>query len=393
MHRPVLGGSRITSAAGIHPGGLAKALVSGIEAQFVKEFKTLQEVLMTDDGPQPELPGVTKADHSETEEQLVPAEDQPEISAGVKLAVKKLHDATGHRDNKRLARALVLAGAPAEVVVAAEAHKCDLCAEQRPPKSRRPASLPTPRDTGDQVHLDLVEVFDVHGRKYYVVHVVDWHWATRFQMARLLPNRSSEEVICFLREMWWPIFGPPRVLVADQARELMSHDCEGFCSENEVLLWHTAVQASWQNGACERGGGILKCLIATVVKKHSVGTFSEMATAVHEATNAYNHDVSEAGVSPAQAALGKQPRMVGDVWGGFHARLSEHGLIDAVPHLARRLALRETAKVAMTRRHFSRAIRHAEVAKFTFGVKDGMGLPCLWQKKAAPMLLRVSRVS
>ena len=301
------------------------------------------------------------------------------------MAVKKLHDATGHRDNKRLARALVLAGAPAEVVVAAKAHKCDLCAEQRPPKSRRPASLPTPRDTGDQVHLDLVEVFDVHGRKYYVVHVVDW--ATRFQMARLLPNRSSEEVIRFLREMWWPIFGPPRVLVADQARELMSHDCEGFCSENGVLLWHAAVQASWQNGACERGGGILKCLIATVVKKHSVGTFSEMATAVHEATNAYNHDVSEAGVSPAQAALGKQPRMVGDVWGGFHARLSEHGLIDAVPHLARRLALRETAKVAMTRRHFSRAIRHAEVAKFTFGVKDGMGLPCLWQKKAAPMLL------
>ena len=66
-----------------------------------------------------------------------------------------------------------------------------------PSKVKRPASLPTPRDTGDQVHLDLVEVFDVHGRKYYVVHVVDWHWATRFQMARLLPNRSSEEVICF----------------------------------------------------------------------------------------------------------------------------------------------------------------------------------------------------
>ena len=143
------------------------------------------------------------------------------------MAVKKLHDATGHRDNKRLARALVLAGAPAEVVVAAKAHKCDLCAEQRPPKSRRPASLPTPRNTGDQVHLDLVEVFDVHERTYRVVHVVDW--ATRFQMARLLPSHSTEEVICFLREMWWPIFGPPRVLVADQARELISHDFEAFC--------------------------------------------------------------------------------------------------------------------------------------------------------------------
>jgi hypothetical protein len=50
VHRPVLGGRRITSAAGIYPRDLAKALVSGIEAQFVKEFKTLQEVLMTDDG-------------------------------------------------------------------------------------------------------------------------------------------------------------------------------------------------------------------------------------------------------------------------------------------------------------------------------------------------------
>ena len=112
VHRPVLGGSRITSAAGIYPRGLAKALVSGIEAQFVKEFKTPQEVLMTDDGPQPELPTIAKADHSESEEELVPAEGQPKISAGVKVAVKKLHEATGHRDNKRLARALVLAGSP-----------------------------------------------------------------------------------------------------------------------------------------------------------------------------------------------------------------------------------------------------------------------------------------
>ena len=88
-----------------------------------------------------------------------------------------------------------------------------------------------------------------------------------------------------------------------------------------------------------------------------------MAAAIHEATTAYNHDVNEAGVSAAQGALGKQPRMVGDVLGDFHSRLSEHGLLDAVPHLARRLALRETAKVAMTRLHFSRAIRRAEVAR------------------------------
>ena len=41
---------------------------------------------------------------------------------------------------------------------------------------------------------------------------------------------------------------------------------------------------------------------------------------------AYNQDINEAGCSPMQAALGRQPRMVGDVLGGIQQRLAEHGL-------------------------------------------------------------------
>ena len=79
--------------------------------------------------------------------------------------MKRLHESTGHRSNKRLARALVLAGAPREVVHAAKCHRCSLCDEKKPPKARRPASLPTPRDVGDQVHIDVLEVFDNFERK------------------------------------------------------------------------------------------------------------------------------------------------------------------------------------------------------------------------------------
>ena len=56
-----------------------------------------------------------------------------------------------------------------------------------------------------------------------------------------------------------------------------------------MLLWHTAVQAPWQNGVCERGGGVLKALLATVVKKHSVVNFDEMELALAESVTAYNH--------------------------------------------------------------------------------------------------------
>ena len=50
-------------------------------------------------------------------------------------------------------------------------------------------------------------------------------------------------------------------------------------------------------------------------------------------------------------------------WEDFNKGLQNHGLVDQVPHLARRLALRETAKVAMLRLHFSRSIRRGELAK------------------------------
>lgn len=66
-------------------------------------------------------------------------------------------------------------------------------------------------------------------------------------------------------------------------------------------------------------------------------------------------DINEAGVSPSQAVIGRQPRQIGDVIGGsIQSRLAERGLSEAPGPLARQLALRETAKVAMTRLHFSR---------------------------------------
>lgn len=43
-----------------------------------------------------------------------------------------------------------------------------------------------------------------------------------------------------------------------------------------------------------------------------------MAAAVREATAAYSNDVNKAGVCPAQASLGKRPRMSGDVLGRFY---------------------------------------------------------------------------
>ena len=372
-HDLVIGGVKVTERAGHYPRELAKALVSGMEGEFNNQFvikgqkKKPHDALAAEDG---EAEGEVVSDGSSQAEEVrsdssddgfAKEEKEAKIPAVVRQAVRRLHENTGHRSNKRLARALVLAGAPNEVVRAARSLKCSICDEKRAPKARRPASLPVPKDVSDQVHIDIFEMLDVMEERFYVVHCIDF--ASRFQMAEVLHNKSTESVTHFLKTRWFPIFGSPRVLVADQGREFISWQFEELCAQHSILLWHCAVQAPWQNGICERGGGVLKAIASAVIKSQSITGYEEMQLAMQEAVTAYNHDINDVGVSPAQAALGKQPRMQGDVLGDFGQRLAEHGLMDSKPSLARQLAMREVAKVAMTRLHFSRSLRKGFMAR------------------------------
>ena len=63
-------------------------------------------------------------------------------------------------------------------------------------------------------------------------------------------------------------------------------------------------QAPWQNGVYKTGGGILKAIGTAIIKSQSLLGAEEADQAVQEAVTAYNSDINEAGVTPAQAALG-----------------------------------------------------------------------------------------
>ena len=84
------------------------------------------------DGDVPEVddgPGPLESSGSENEDGI--PQESLKVPAAIKTAVKRLHETTGHRSNRRLARALVLSGAPREVVHAAKVHRCSVCDESR----------------------------------------------------------------------------------------------------------------------------------------------------------------------------------------------------------------------------------------------------------------------
>jgi len=87
--------------------------------------------------------------------------------------------------------------------------------------------------------------------------------------------------------------------------------------------------------------------------------------AIGEAVSAYSTDSDESGVSPLQLVAGRKPRVAGDVLNNFSGHPAEHSLLEADASMARQAAIRETARVAMVRLHYSRGLRQAELGRST----------------------------
>ena len=195
-HAPVLGGVKVTARAGLYPRALASAIVRGIEGQFESEYRP-REVLASEAVPADEEVGFGDEsalgfrgdEFSEDDVDDGQSDGKIVIPAAVKQTIKRLHENTGHRSGLRLARALVIAGAPQEAVLAAKRHRCDVCHEKKGPKARRPMSLPTPKDMGDQVHIDLVELEDAVENKFMVAEL------TQQGIENLAPEEPSVEVV------------------------------------------------------------------------------------------------------------------------------------------------------------------------------------------------------
>ncbi|CAK9043510.1 unnamed protein product [Durusdinium trenchii] len=365
-HTPVIGGKKVTAAAGHYTKAFAEAVVEACLQQF--DFE--RNLFIKDDIYESEVMTIehdvlATGDEEEVEsdasfETSKEDEDKP-ISAAVKNAVYRLHVNTSHRSNQRLARALLICGAPKEAVLAAKRLKCAVCAERRNPKPRPVAALPPPRDVGQQVHLDLVILEDSLRNPYVVAHATDN--VSRYQAAKVLKDKATSSVIHFLTVHWIPLLGRPHTIVADQGREFVSAEFGDWCDANSIYLYHIGVGAPWQNGICERSGATLKALVGAAVQSHAISSFEEMEMTLGEAVAAYNADLNEEGVAPIQLVTGKIPSPGGDVLNNFNARLSEHSLIEAKPTLSKLLAIRETARLSMIRLHYSRGLRQAELAR------------------------------
>ena len=171
IHDPVIGGPAITQRAGHYPLKLSEAMVRAMEKQFEKQFQVKNEVMavQADDeaGDDDDGPGPMGMKSSGSDEHLPASTESSKVPAAIKMAVKRLHKATGHRSNRRLAMALVISGAPLKLYELPKFIVVQYvqCVGFPNLENRKPASLPVPKDISDQVHVDIFDLMDARELK------------------------------------------------------------------------------------------------------------------------------------------------------------------------------------------------------------------------------------
>eukprot|EP00439_Symbiodinium_sp_Y106_P085700 s42_g29.t1 len=178
------------------------------------------------------------------------------------------------------------------------------------------------------------------------------------EMKRLVMKMHQTTGHCSRRRL-------PRLMVpfvTDLGPEFTAHTFSEVCEFLDIYHSAAPVETPWRNGIVERAGGTFKTTVKHLVTEFSAVGYADMELVGTAATEAYNSDINDSGFSPSQSLFGRAPRKLGDVL-GLRGRLAQHGLISRDLSFERQVAMREAARVAMVRLHFSRSLRRALLAR------------------------------
>ena len=163
---------------------------------------------------------------------------------------------------------------------------------------------------------------------------------------------------------WLPWAGVPGQFVSDLGPEFRSDEFVAWCEGHGAKVWHSSVEAPWQNGLAERAGAIFKGIFRKVVSDHQCSTAVELDFAAATTCVAMNDRINESGYSPSQWVIGRCPRRAGSLLNNRVAdHLPEHDAADVHPDFMRRSAFLASARLAQLRLDVDVQLRRAELAR------------------------------
>ena len=222
--------------------------------------------------------------------------------------LKRIHSNLGHPSSATLIRMLSQAQASPAALIGARALRCAVCERSKPPREPRPSKTPPPtRRFNERVMLDLLYTKDSSGETFAFLNQVDD--ATTVQVLTLVNDRNSSTITSALVKGWFQHYGLPETLLVDAEGAMKSFAFDELMAQSNIMVRFAPPDAHWQMGKCERHGDAARAILNKLVDQHGLLGAEDTQTGAVMACFAKNTLARRAGSSPAQWALGQNPRL------------------------------------------------------------------------------------
>ena len=314
-----------------------------------------------EEGREQEGPGQTQQDQLRKREWL-------RLPLSQRVAVRRLHQMTGHASVSAMARMLRLGRADPEVLHRLKHFRCEACQARQRPEPRPVVKPPSQYSFNHELAADTFEVRDGLGNKFTVLSVICM--GTLYHAAWIVSETggvpSSLRCAEALRDGWFGIFGPPKFLTVDRGvanRGQVAY----LMSSQGVYLRYAGTAAAHHIGRAERHGGLLKEVISHAVAARNIVGAHVMKMLVGESCFVKNNRVNHAGFSPSQWVLGRMPIEVTSMTSeeGQEALGVQQEVLDGTSAFAQQMSIRQAAKQAFEYADSSRRVRTALLRRST----------------------------
>ena len=290
------------------------------------------------------------------------------IPRPTRLALRRLHNMTGHSPVSGMMQLLRTACASPSIIEACKHFACESCRKHMKIEKPNVTKIPGKPTFNHEVSLDCFEVRDGANNRHTVLSAVDL--GTLYHQAWWVAGggvpKSSICAEAFLNG-WIMAYGPPHSVVCDRGMHNQGR-MKDLLRIHGIMLRYTGVEAPFQLGRGERQGGLFKELLYAAMEERQVIGVNQVKTLIGETCVVKNMKLNHHGFTPYKWVLGKLPvdvtSLTTEESEGRYLGIHDN-VLEPEEEFGIQLQVRQAAKAAFTKVDASRRIRAALLRKST----------------------------
>ena len=233
--------------------------------------------------------------------------EQPHVD--LESAVMRCHVNLGHPSKERFLHMLKSANASEKTIECAKKLNCSTCSSKRLQESHAVAKHKRAESFNQQLNMDVFDLPIFQNKVLKMLNILDE--GTSMQLCLpLWKGARASEVRRQYRKYWKRWAGVPQKVLTDGGTEFDNETQEGFDNDG-TYVEKTAAFAPWQNGACERYGGIWKKAFSKAFEECQPRNKHEVNELIDQVNVARNSLSRRHGFSPYQHVFGNDLRLPG----------------------------------------------------------------------------------